>query len=59
VPTLVTGGEFDEVTPACARQIEQGIPGARLVVFRNASHVAFHEQPGPYLREIDHFLRSV
>ncbi len=46
VPTLVVVGEADAITPPdAAREIADGISGARLVVVRKAGHMALAEQP--------------
>lgn len=46
VPTLVLAGELDQGTPpAMARTIAEAIPGARLVVLPDASHLSVLEQP--------------
>ncbi len=47
-PTLITCGEHDELTPACALRMKLGLPNAELKVFANASHMPFYENPGDY-----------
>jgi proline iminopeptidase len=59
VPTLVTVGRHDELTPACSEQISERLPNARLVVFENGSHMTFWEETERYLSVVDEFLRSV
>jgi 3-oxoadipate enol-lactonase len=45
--TLVVVGEHDYATPpAMARELAEGIPGARLKVFENARHFSLFEAPG-------------
>ena len=56
VPTLVTGGRFDEVTPNVARQIRDHIPGARQVTFERSSHVPFWEERPAFMKEVAQFL---
>jgi len=58
VPTLVTGGRYDEVTPNVARQIRDHIPGARQVTFEKSSHVPFWEERAAFMEEVASFLRS-
>ncbi|HKN07334.1 MAG TPA: proline iminopeptidase-family hydrolase [Thermoplasmata archaeon] len=58
VPTLVTGGRYDEVTPNVARQIRDHIPGARQVTFEQSSHVPFWEERPAFMDEVAGFLRS-
>jgi proline-specific peptidase len=59
VPTLITVGRHDELTPACSEQIHEPIPGSRLVVFEDGSHMTFWEETERYLQVVDEFLRSV
>lgn len=59
VPTLVTVGRHDELTPACSEQIAERIPDSRLVVFENGSHMTFWEETDRYLQVVDDFLHSV
>ncbi len=59
VPTLITVGRHDELTPACSEQIAEHIAGSQLVVFDEASHMTFWEEPDRYLQVVDGFLRSV
>jgi proline iminopeptidase len=56
VPTLVTGGKYDEVTPKVARAIHNGIKGSRLMIFPNSSHVAFWEERDKYMKVVGSFL---
>jgi proline iminopeptidase len=58
VPTLVTGGRFDEVTPNVARQICDHVPGARQVTFEQSSHVPFWEERPAFMEEVARFLQS-
>ncbi|MFF3666619.1 bifunctional 3-oxoadipate enol-lactonase/4-carboxymuconolactone decarboxylase PcaDC [Microtetraspora malaysiensis] len=49
-PTLVIGGRDDvATTPAHARELADGIPGATLVEIPGAAHLAGVERPGPVL----------
>ncbi|MBS7539043.1 proline iminopeptidase-family hydrolase [Ancylobacter lacus] len=48
VPTFITVGRHDELTPACARRMRENIPGSELVVFPNSSHMPFYEEPHLY-----------
>ena len=56
VPTLVTAGRYDEVTPVVARSIHEHIPGSELVVFSKSSHLAFWEERRAYLATVRKFL---
>ena len=49
VPTLLIWGELDARSPlTVARQFEDAIPDARLVVIPGAGHVSNLEQPEPF-----------
>ncbi len=58
VPTLVTVGRYDEVTPTVAESIHRGIPGSEFVQFENSSHVAFWEERPRYMETVERFLRA-
>ena len=59
VPTLITVGRHDELTPACSEQIHARMPNSQLAVFADGSHMTFWEEPDRYLEVVDAFLRSV
>jgi proline iminopeptidase len=56
LPTLVTAGRYDEVTPVVAESIHRGIRGSELVVFPASSHVAFWEERARYMETLANFL---
>ncbi len=57
VPTLLIWGENDTATPpADARLMEKLIPGAGLVMLKNAGHYSFLDQPHIFGRVLDSFL---
>jgi proline iminopeptidase len=56
VPTLVTTGKYDEVTPTVARSIHEHIPGSELRLFEESSHTAFWEERSRYLSVLGEFL---
>jgi pimeloyl-ACP methyl ester carboxylesterase len=56
VPTLVTGGRYDEARPAHLAVLAKGIRDAELVIFEISSYTAFIEERVPYLRAVDDFL---
>ena len=56
IPTLVTAGRYDEVTPRVAESIHAGIRGSHLRRFEESSHVAFWEQRAAYLDALGSFL---
>jgi proline-specific peptidase len=59
VPTLVTCGRHDEITPACSQTIADGVAGARMAVFEHSAHLAHEEEPEPYAVIVERFLASV
>ena len=59
VPTLVTGGRYDEARPAHLALLASGIHDAELVIFENSSHMAFIEERGPYVQLVNDFLTRV
>lgn len=59
VPALVIAGALDQGTPPeMARVMAQGIPGARLVVLPEASHLSVLEQPLAFRDTLDDWLRQ-
>jgi pimeloyl-ACP methyl ester carboxylesterase len=59
VPTLVTVGARDLVTPTCARTIHGGIKGSRLVIFRESGHDALFKERDLYMETVSNFLGNV
>jgi proline iminopeptidase len=58
VPTLVTGGRYDEVTPKIAETIHKGIPGSKLETFENSAHLPMWEEEEKYLKSVKEFILS-
>jgi 3-oxoadipate enol-lactonase len=59
VPTLVICGENDPGTPpAMAREIQENLPGAKLVLIPQAAHLSNIEQPDAFNRALGEFLSS-
>jgi len=58
-PTLVTCGEYDEVTPRNSELLHRGIRGSKMVVFRGCSHSARYEDPESYFNTHREFLEEV
>jgi proline-specific peptidase len=57
-PTLITVGRYDELTPACAQTILEGVPDGRLVVFEESAHIAHLEEGERYAEVVEAFLRE-
>lgn len=56
--TLITTGEFDEITLDCHETLRDGIPGARLAVMTGCSHMTMIEQPARYNSLLRSFLND-
>ncbi len=56
MPVLITAGEHDELTPACALRMKLALKDAELKVFANASHMPFYENPQDYYPALLDFL---
>jgi 3-oxoadipate enol-lactonase len=60
VPTLVIAGRHDQGTPvAMSEDIASRIPGARLAVLEDASHISVLESPAAFTRLVQDFLQSL
>ena len=56
VPTLITVGRYDEVTPKVAQTIHRGIRGSRLKIFENSGHLTMWDEEQEYLQAVEEFL---
>jgi 3-oxoadipate enol-lactonase len=60
VPALVIAGELDQGTPvAMAQALADGIPGASLVVLKEASHLSAIEQPEAFAAAVTGFIGTL
>ncbi len=59
VPTLITVGRYDEITPACAETMHRRIPHSQMRVFEQSSHTAHLEETAAYLKVVADFLTQV
>lgn len=60
VPTLVLVGDLDPITPPdLSKELAELVPGARLEVIHNASHIANLDKPDEFNRLVDDFLSAV
>ena len=60
VPVLVIAGELDQGTPvAMAETLAQTIPGARLEVLKDASHLSAAEQPEAFAASVTRFVAGL
>ena len=58
VPTLITGGKYDEVTPTIAETIHKGMTQSEIKVFDKSAHLPMWEQQEEYLETVREFLLS-
>ena len=59
VPTLLVWGELDARSPlTVARQFEEAIPDAGLVMILGAGHLSHLEQPEPFNEAVREFCRA-
>ncbi|WP_293898274.1 proline iminopeptidase-family hydrolase [Phenylobacterium sp.] len=56
LPTLITTGEFDEVTLDCHQTIRDAIQGSRLEVMADCSHMTMVEKPDAYAALLKGFV---
>ncbi len=59
VPTLLTCGRYDEVTPKVQQVLRAGISGSELEIFENASHLTFWEEREKYMHTVIDFLNKM
>jgi proline-specific peptidase len=59
VPTVITVGRYDEITPTCAETMQRRLPQAQLQVFEQSSHMAHLEESERYLQVVAEFLTHV
>jgi L-proline amide hydrolase len=59
VPTLVVRGRYDMCTEPIARELVEGIRGAREVVLEHSSHTPALEESDRYLAVVGGFIREV
>jgi proline-specific peptidase len=59
VPTLITVGRHDELTPACAETLHRGIPHSRIAVFEKSAHLAHMEEPDKYRQVVAEFMAEL
>jgi len=59
VPTLITVGHYDELTPTCAETLHRGIPNSRTVIFEESAHLAHLEEADRYLQVVADFIVNI
>lgn len=58
VPTLVTGGRYDEISPKVGWSIHKSIRGSKQIVFKKSSHLPMWEERGHFMNVVASFLNS-
>ncbi len=58
LPTLVVSGAHDEARPEVWEPFARGIPGARVHVFPDSSHMPHVEEPEAFVDVVGSFLRE-
>jgi len=59
IPALLTGGEYDEITPATVEYYHSLIPGSQMAILENCAHVTMHEDLEADIKNIRDFLAQV
>lgn len=55
-PSLIVVGRYDEISPACAQTLHQGIGHSELHIFENSSHTPHIEETDLYCEVVNAFL---
>jgi proline iminopeptidase len=56
VPVLFIAGEFDEARPERLAEFQRRIPGAQLIVIKDAAHGSLSRKPDEYRQALEKFL---
>ena len=56
IPVLIPCGRHDELGPACATTLHEGLSNAEMVIFEKSAHVSHIEEPEAYRELISQFL---
>ena len=59
IPVLFMAGEFDEARPARLAEFQRLIPGAELVVIKDAAHSSLGRKPEIYRATVEKFLDRI
>ena len=58
VPTLITVGDHDQVSPWIAEAMHAGIPDSKLVILPQSGHMTFVDQPGLFVKTVTDFVAN-
>ena len=59
MPTLLTCGRYDEITPESTAWYQSLMAGSEMVVFERSAHMPHLEETELYLQVVRDFLRRV
>ena len=59
LPTLLTGGRYDEATPETVAWYASLMPDARLHIFEHSAHMAMLEEPEAFTAVVGAFIETV
>jgi len=59
VPTLFTGGQYDEATPETVKYYQSMLPGSGLAVIENAGHLTMQDEPDRDVAVLREFLHRL
>ena len=59
LPVLFLCGRYDEATPESVQVYKENLPGSRMYIIENASHLAYLEQQAEYLSQVRNFFSEL
>jgi proline iminopeptidase len=59
VPTLILVGDHDEADPSMSKEMHEKIANSKLVIFPNAGHMNFVDQPEMWQKVVNGFLSDM
>lgn len=58
VPTLITAGDNDECDPSLSKEMNEKIPGSKLVIFPKSGHMTMVDQTDMFNKVVDEFIHQ-
>lgn len=59
IPTLITSGRFDELTPHQAEITKNEIQNSKQIIFEYSGHLAHIEEPSAFNKAVEEFIEDV
>lgn len=59
IPSLFVCGRYDEAAPESTAYYQSLVPGAKLHIFENSSHLGYLEETDEYVKVVRDFLQSI